>query len=294
MPSWVTDGQRRGYDRNSGPLAPRVDRLVEGLQDLVVGADVELPVVAIDATGSPVSIAAMAPSIRPSIGIPMARATIVTCAVREPSSTTIPRSLPRSYSSRSAAPRLRAIRIVSSGELGRVVAARLADQQPQQAVGDVVEVDQPLAQIGVAGVPDPDPGLLLHPTHRRLGRKAGPDRLADPAQPARVLREHAIGLEHLALLAAADLAGRQHLIERVAQPHWWTGRARASSACGFSASRRVTSTRGSCSQAWPIATPRPAAARRAGAWRWHRRRCRHTWSGRSARPSRTSRPGSRR
>ena len=132
----------------------------------------------------------------------MARATIVTCAVFEPSSSTIPRSLRAVVLEQVGGTEIAGDQDRVLGQLGRVVAARLADQMPQQAVGDVVEVDQPLAQIGVAGVPDPDPGLLLHPAHRGLGREAGADRLADPAQPAGVLGEHAVGLEHLALLAA--------------------------------------------------------------------------------------------
>ena len=144
----------------------------------------------------------MAPSIRPTIGMPMARATMVTCAVFEPSSSTTPRSLRRSYSSRSAAPRLRATRMVSSGRPAGSWLSALPTRWRKQAVGDVVEVDQPLAQVGVAGVADAHAGLLLDPADRGLGGQAGADRLADAPQPAGVLREHAVGLEHLALLAA--------------------------------------------------------------------------------------------
>ena len=52
---------------------------------------------------------------RPIIGTPIARATMVTWAVSEPSSRITPFSLRRSYSSSSAGPRLRAIRIASCG-----------------------------------------------------------------------------------------------------------------------------------------------------------------------------------
>ena len=54
--------------------------------------------------------------------------------------------------------------------------------------------------------PMPDAGLLLDAAHRRLGGEPGADRLADAPQPARVVREHPVGLEHLALLAAAEIA----------------------------------------------------------------------------------------
>ena len=159
----------------------------------------------------------MTPSIRPTIGMPMARATMVTCAVLEPSSSTTPRSLRAVVLQQVGGTQVARDQDGVVGQLRRVVAARLADQVAQQAVGDVVEVDQPLAQVGVAGVADADPGLLLDPADRGLGREAGADRLADAPQPAGVVGEHAVGLEHLALLAADEVAGRQHLVERLAQ-----------------------------------------------------------------------------
>ncbi len=159
----------------------------------------------------------MTPSIRPTIGMPMARATMVTCAVLEPSSSTTPRSLRAVILQQVGGTQVARHQDGVVGQPGRVVAQRLADQVAQQAVGDVVEVDQPLAQIGVAGMADADPGLLLDPADGGLGGEAGADGLADAPQPAGVVGEHAVGLEHLALLAADEVAGRQHLVERLAQ-----------------------------------------------------------------------------
>ncbi len=53
------------------------------------------------------------PATRPRTGIPIARATMMTCAVSEPSSRITPFNRRRSYSSNSAGPRLRATRIES-------------------------------------------------------------------------------------------------------------------------------------------------------------------------------------
>ena len=64
---------------------------------------------------------------------------------------------------------------------------------------------------------DADPGLLLHTADGGLGGQPGSDRLADAPQPAGVMGEHAVGFEHFALLAADEVAGGQHLVERLAQ-----------------------------------------------------------------------------
>ena len=51
-----------------------------------------------------------------------------------------------------------------------------------------------------------------------LGGQAGPHRLAQAAQPAAVVGEHAVGLEHVAMLAAVgDVAALEHVVDVGAQ-----------------------------------------------------------------------------
>ena len=209
----------------------------------------------------------------------MARATIVTWRSASPPRARCRAACLRSYSSRSAGPEVAGDQDRVVGQLRRIVAARLADQEAQQAVGDVVEVDQPLAQIGVAGVADPDAGLLLHAPHRRLGatgrcrspRGSGaanrcPGRTCGRSRAPRAARRRRSRWSP----ASGRASSRSALVDR--------GSRRASSACGFSASSRVTSTRGSCSHAWPIATPSTSRVPVQPAHRGRRRRrCRHTW-----------------
>ena len=58
----------------------------------------------------------------------------------------------------------------------------------------------------------------LHALDAGLGGQAGADRLAQPVQPALVVGEAAVGVEHLAVLAAVgDVAALQHEIEVGAQ-----------------------------------------------------------------------------
>ena len=91
----------------------------------------------------------------------------------------------------------------------------LPQQVTLQSVGEIVEIRQPLAQIGIGNLPHPSPGVVLHFLHGRLGGEAGLDRLYDSIGPTAVLREHAIGLEHFAMFAAgSDVARRQHLVKR--------------------------------------------------------------------------------
>ena len=78
-----------------------------------VGRTCSAPAAASSSIRSPSRIDARTSLTRPSTGTPIARATMMTCAVSEPSSRTTPFSRRRSYSSSSAGPRLRAIRIES-------------------------------------------------------------------------------------------------------------------------------------------------------------------------------------
>ena len=52
-------------------------------------------------------------------------------------------------------------------------------------------------------------------SHRGLGGEAVADRLVQAPHPAAIVGEHAVGFEHLAMLAgAADVAARQHVVDR--------------------------------------------------------------------------------
>ena len=64
------------------------------------------------------------------------------------------------------------------GIVGQVPLARLvAREEAQQAVGQVLEVVQPLADIGIAGLGEAGAVLVADPVHRGLGGQAGADRL---------------------------------------------------------------------------------------------------------------------
>ena len=90
-----------------------------------------------------------------------------------------------------------------------------AEQLAQQPVGEIVEIVQPLAQIGV--------GLAQHAgavsvcTRSTAASAVRPVRTASsqPVHPAAVVGEHAVGLEHLAMLAAVgDVAVLEHVVDR--------------------------------------------------------------------------------
>ncbi len=94
----------------------------------------------------------------------------------------------------------------------------LAHQHPHQAVGEVVEVVQAIAQIGIGSAQHARAGIRLHALGAGFRGEAGGHRFADAMQPALVVREHAIGFEHLAMLAAVgDVAMLDHAVEIGAQ-----------------------------------------------------------------------------
>ena len=94
---------------------------------------------------------------------------------------------------------------------GRVV---LAQQLAHQPVGQFVEIVQALAQIGVGGAQHAGAGVGLHALDRGLGGQAGHHRLVQPVLPAAVVGEHAIGFEHVAMLAVVgDLAALEQHVE---------------------------------------------------------------------------------
>ena len=89
-----------------------------------------------------------------------------------------------------------------------------ARQDAQQAVGQVVEVVQALAPVGVGLAQHARAGVVLHPLDGGLGGQAALDRLLHAPQPAAVVGEHAVGLEHVAVLAGGgELALLQHLVD---------------------------------------------------------------------------------
>jgi hypothetical protein len=104
--------------------------------------------------------------------------------------------------------------------------AKLARDDPQQPVRQVLQIVHPVGQQRIVDLPHPHPGALLHPLDRRLGGEAGIDRLVDPAAPPLVVGEHLVGLEHLVVLSAHPefgLVGHlvdllAHLVERTINP----------------------------------------------------------------------------
>jgi len=109
---------------------------------------------------------------------------------------------------------------------GRVPCRAGADQRPQQAVGEVVEVVQALAEIGVGLPQHPRPVVRLHPLHGGFRGEARGDGLAHPAQPALVVGEHPHRFQHLPGFGGADavppldqgIDGRAHAPDRRIQP----------------------------------------------------------------------------
>jgi hypothetical protein len=98
---------------------------------------------------------------------------------------------------------------------GRVVAPH---QLAHQAVREIVEVVQPLAQIGV--VLAHHAGAVVDCTRSTAASavRPGRHRLVHLVHPAAVVGEHAVGFEHLAVLAAVgDVAPLQHHVEVGAQ-----------------------------------------------------------------------------
>ena len=103
------------------------------------------------------------------------------------------------------------------GVFRQVLARRrvvVAEQLAQQAVGEVVEIVQALAQIGIGLAQHAGAGVGLHALDRGLGGQAGRHRLFELVHPAAVMGEHAIGFEHVAMLAAlGDVAMLEHGVE---------------------------------------------------------------------------------
>ena len=83
---------------------------------------------------------------------------------------------------------------------------------------EVLEIVQPVAQIGIGGTQHARAGIGLHAFDRGLRGKAGGDRLVQPVRPPLVVGEHAVGFKHVAVLAAlGDVATFQHAVKVGAQ-----------------------------------------------------------------------------
>ena len=97
----------------------------------------------------------------------------------------------------------------------RVVAA---EQLAQQAVGEIVEVVQALAQVGIGLAQHAGAGVGLDALDRGFRGQAGRHRLLELVHPAAVVGEHAVGFEHVAMLAAfGHVAVLEHGVEVGAQ-----------------------------------------------------------------------------
>ena len=81
-----------------------------------------------------------------------------------------------------------------------------AGQLMEQPVGEIVEIVQPLAEIGIGLALQASARVVLHPLDGGFGGKAGHDRLAQAAHPAAVIGEHAEGFENFTMLARAQVA----------------------------------------------------------------------------------------
>ncbi|MEY9780018.1 hypothetical protein ABIA23_001420 [Sinorhizobium fredii] len=103
-------------------------------------------------------------------------------------------------------------------EVGRRELGAVAGELAQQPIGEVVKVVHPLAQIGIRQADHPRLGFALHALDRRLRRQAVADRFLELSHPAPVMGEHAVGLEHGAMLALhRHVAPGQHVVDRDAQ-----------------------------------------------------------------------------
>ena len=107
------------------------------------------------------------------------------------------------------------------GVVGQLLAGRrviLPHQLPHQAMAEILEVMQAIAQIGIGGAQHARAGIRLHALDRGLRGEAGGDRFVQPVRPAVIVGEHPVGFQHVAVLAAiGDVAALQHAVKVGAQ-----------------------------------------------------------------------------
>ena len=91
-----------------------------------------------------------------------------------------------------------------------------AGQAQQQPVGEILQVAQPLADVGIGRLAEPRAHVVEGALHARLGGEARADRLAHALDPAAIVDEHAEGLEDLALLARLHVVRLEHAVDILA------------------------------------------------------------------------------
>ena len=93
----------------------------------------------------------------------------------------------------------------------------LPGEDTQEAVRQVVEVVEPVAEVGVGDLGHAGAGGGLFLFDSRLGREAAGDVFLHPAHPALGIGEHAVGFEDLELFAVAGLGVREHPVDADAE-----------------------------------------------------------------------------
>ena len=86
----------------------------------------------------------------------------------------------------------------------------------QQTVGEVVEIMQPLAYVGLGLPLQFGARVVLHAFDRRFRRQSGRHRFAQPPQPAPVMREEPECFQHIAMFSWTHVAAVDQEIERSA------------------------------------------------------------------------------
>ena len=85
-------------------------------------------------------------------------------------------------------------------------------------MAEVFQIVQAVAQIGIGRAQHARAGVGLHAFDGGFRGEAGGDRLVQFVRPAVVVGEHAVGFQHVAVLAAlGDVAALQHAVEIGAQ-----------------------------------------------------------------------------
>ena len=92
--------------------------------------------------------------------------------------------------------------------------ADAAGQQAQQAIGQIVDIMQPVAQARIGQAQHARAGIVAHALHGGLGGQAGEQRFVEAPPPAVVVGKHAERLQHLAVLAGArHVAALHHAVD---------------------------------------------------------------------------------
>ncbi len=100
------------------------------------------------------------------------------------------------------------------GQVRRVGREAAADEFVQQPVGEIVEVVQALAQVGIRLPLHLGAGVVLHPLDRRLRRQPARHRFAKAAQPAAIVGDGAERFQDVARLARRLVANIDELVDR--------------------------------------------------------------------------------